>query len=269
LVNPQFQTDPRSETRYEYGPGFYRANASIAVRSAERIVPKLITAFPVRNVVDFGCGRGAWLSVWAKAGAAVTGVDGPFVDRRQLLIDPASFRDADLAGPVDLGVQSDLVQSLEFAEHLPATSAEEFVETLVAHGSKVLFSAAIPGQGGEHHINEQPLEYWRVIFRKRGYAAIDFLRPLILNDAAVERWYRYNIMLYVRDDMIAALPERLRSCRVEDGQGLLDYRPRPYRLQNALVRRLPAGTVDRISRIKWRLATTRSIGVRGRATSST
>ena len=93
----------------------------------------------------------------------------------------------------------------------------------------MLFSAAIPGQGGEHHINEQLLEYWRGLFRKHGYIVIDFLRPLILSDAAVERWYRYNILLYVKDDMIAGLPERLRSCRVEDGQGLLDYRPLPYR----------------------------------------
>jgi len=30
---------------YEYGAGFYRANASIAVRSAEQIVPKLIREF--------------------------------------------------------------------------------------------------------------------------------------------------------------------------------------------------------------------------------
>jgi 2-polyprenyl-3-methyl-5-hydroxy-6-metoxy-1,4-benzoquinol methylase len=221
----KFDADPRSETKHKYGASFYRANASIAVRSAERIVPKLITAFPIRSIVDFGCGRGAWLNVWAKGGAAVTGVDGPFVDKQQLMINPACFHDADLAGPIDLGRQFDLVQSLEVAEHLPETSAEEFVETLVAHGSRVLFSAAIPGQGGEHHINEQPLEYWRDIFRRHGYVAVDFLRPLILKDAAVERWYRYNILLYVRDDMIAGLPDRLRSCRVEDRQELPDYRP--------------------------------------------
>jgi hypothetical protein len=62
-------------------------------------------------------------------------VDVPFVDRRQLLIDPACFHDADLARPIKLGRKFDLVQSLEVAEHLPATGAAEFVETLVAHDS--------------------------------------------------------------------------------------------------------------------------------------
>jgi SAM-dependent methyltransferase len=254
MIEPRFHVGPRPQDAYAYGAAFYRANARIAARSAERVIPKLIAAFPVRSVVDFGCGRGAWLSVWANEGAAVIGVDGPSVDRRQLLIDPACFRSADLAGPIDIGRQFDLVQSLEVAEHLPAASAEKFVATLTAHGARVLFSAAIPGQGGEHHINEQPLEYWRTLFRGRGYVAIDFLRPQILNDAAIERWYRYNILLYVREDGIAALPESVQSCRVPKKQTLRDYRPLPYQLLNALVRRLPPGAIDRVSRLKWRLA---------------
>jgi hypothetical protein len=32
---------------YEYGAGFYRFNASFAVRSAQRIVTRLTAAFPV------------------------------------------------------------------------------------------------------------------------------------------------------------------------------------------------------------------------------
>jgi 2-polyprenyl-3-methyl-5-hydroxy-6-metoxy-1,4-benzoquinol methylase len=108
---------------HEYGTDFYRFLASFAVRSAQRIVPKLTAAIPVCNVVDFGCGQGAWLSVWAAAGAAVTGVDGPYIDRRSLLIDLRDFHPADLSAPIDLGRQFDLVQSLEVAEHLPAAKA--------------------------------------------------------------------------------------------------------------------------------------------------
>ncbi|TMJ42562.1 MAG: class I SAM-dependent methyltransferase, partial [Alphaproteobacteria bacterium] len=80
---------------HEYGTDFYRFLASFAVRSARRVVPRLTAVLPVRNVVDFGCGQGAWLSVWAAAGATVTGVDGPYIDRRGLLIDPGDFRAAD------------------------------------------------------------------------------------------------------------------------------------------------------------------------------
>jgi SAM-dependent methyltransferase len=243
---------------HEYGTDFYRFLASFAVRSAQRIVPELSAVVPVRNVVDFGCGQGAWLSAWAAAGAAVTGVDGPYIDRRGLLIDPRDFHPADLSAPIDLGRQFDLVQSLEVAEHLPAAKAAQFVDTLTAHGACVLFSAAVPGQGGENHLNEQPLGYWRAIFRERGYWAVDYLRPLIRHDPAIARWYRCNIMLYVREDAIASLGEPARSRRVPEAEPLEDYWPLSYRLRHALVRQLPSSVIDRISRTKGALAARRA-----------
>jgi SAM-dependent methyltransferase len=243
---------------YEYGTDFYRFLASFAVRSAQRIVPKVTAVVPVRSVVDFGCGQGAWLSVWAGAGISVVGVDGPYIDRRRLLIDPGDFNVADLAAPIDLGRRFDLVQSLEVAEHLPAAKAEQLVDTLTTHGPCVLFSAAVAGQGGENHVNEQPLGYWRAIFRERGYSAVDYLRPLICNDPAIARWYRCNIMLYVRDDAIASLGEAARSRRVPDAQPLEDYWPLSYRLRHALVRQLPSSVIDRISRTKGALAARRA-----------
>jgi SAM-dependent methyltransferase len=239
---------------YRYQPDFYRYLASFAVRSAERVVPRLTCVLPVSSVVDFGCGQGAWLSVWQQAGAAITGVDGFYVDRRHLLIDPAFFRAADLAEPIDLGRRFDLVQSLEVAEHLPAAKARQFVETLTAHGSCVLFSAAPPGQGGEHHVNEQPPDYWRALFRQKGFAAVDYLRPLIREDAEIEPWYRFNIILYVAEDHLAALPEAVRSRRVGDADALDDYRPLPYRLRHALLRHLPVAAVSRLSRLRASLA---------------
>jgi SAM-dependent methyltransferase len=239
---------------HRYGPDFYRFLATFAVRSAERIVPKLADALPIRSVVDFGCGQGAWLSIWAKAGASVLGVDGPYVDQSRLLIDPANFHPADLAEPIELGRKFDLVQSLEVAEHLSAGHAERFVDTLTSHGSRVLFSAAVPGQGGENHINEQPLGYWRAFFRERGYVAIDWLRPLIVSDSSIARWYRCNIMLYVRDGVVMSLPEPLQRCRVPDDKDLNDYWPPLERLRHAVIRSLPPVAVNGLSRIKAGLA---------------
>lgn len=235
---------------HEYGPEFYVYLAALATRSARRIVPGLAAAIPIRNVVDFGCGQGAWLSVWRDAGASVCGVDGPWVDRRRLLIDPGRFIAANLSEPIDLGRSFDLVQSLEVAEHLPAATAGQFVDTLTAHGSIVLFSAAVPGQGGENHVNEQPLAYWRAMFRRRGYAAVDYLRPLILDDRAIAPWYRYNTLLYVREDALAALPEPVRRCRIADGREPDEYWPLPDRLRHALIRRLPTGLVSGLARAK-------------------
>ncbi len=248
---------------YEYNDDFYRYLASFAARSARVVVPRLLASLPLRSVVDFGCGQGAWLSVWRSAGVSVVGVDGPYVDPNQLLIDATAFHAADLAMPIDLGRRFDLVQSLEVAEHLPATKAEQFIATLTAHGPCVLFSAAVPGQGGENHINEQPLGYWRAIFRNRGYVAIDYLRPQLVSDAAVEPSYRYNIMLYVDETHLASLPETVRACRVHDSGELDDYRPFSYRLRNALVRRLPLEAVNRLARLKASLAAKGARAVEG------
>jgi 2-polyprenyl-3-methyl-5-hydroxy-6-metoxy-1,4-benzoquinol methylase len=76
---------------YEYRTDFDRFLSSFAVQSAQRIVPKVAAALPIRSVVDFGCGHGAWLSVWAAMGVSVTGIDGPYVDERRLLIDAKDF----------------------------------------------------------------------------------------------------------------------------------------------------------------------------------
>ncbi|MBV9860322.1 MAG: methyltransferase domain-containing protein [Alphaproteobacteria bacterium] len=239
---------------YAYGKDFYRLLGSFALRSAQSVIPKLGAIVPVRSAVDFGCGHGAWLRVWRDCGAAVIGVDGPYVDRDRLLIDPAEFRAADLAGPIALGRRFDLVQSLEVAEHLPPDKADQFTDTLVAHGGLILFSAAVPGQGGENHVNERPLEYWRRLFAARNYAPIDYLRPLIRRDSSIQLWYRCNMVLYAAAERFDSLPAELRACRVPDDRSLAQYWPRHYRLCHALTRRLPAPAINGLSRLKSLMA---------------
>src|SRR5712691_11868917 len=106
---------------YEYNADFYHYLASFAARSARVVVPRLMASLPLRSVVDFGCGQGAWLSVWRSVGVSVMGVDGPYVDPNQLFIDATAFHAADLAKPMDLGRRFVLVQGLGVVCHLPAT----------------------------------------------------------------------------------------------------------------------------------------------------
>ena len=234
---------------HEYGDDFYAFLSSFAVRSAQRVVPVVLAATGASSVVDFGCGQGAWLSVWKSAGLNVFGVDGPYVNQERLLIDGAEFRPADLAAPIDLGRRFDIVQSLETAEHLPEARAAGFIANLVAHGDLVLFSAAVPGQGGEHHVNEQPLEYWRALFRAQGFIPIDLVRPAVRGDADVQRWYRCNCIVYARRDVVASLRDPARAYLVPDDMELDEYWPLRDRMQQAVVRRLPVAVVDWISRL--------------------
>ena len=92
-----------------------------------------------------------------------------------LPIPKKNFFAVDLKRPLQLERRFDLVLSLEVAEHLPEECAATFVESLIGLGSVILFSAAIPFQGGTHHVNEQWSNYWVKNFQEREYVVIDTL----------------------------------------------------------------------------------------------
>ena len=182
----------------EYTADFYRTHRAGARRSAEVVVPIVIELVRPRSVVDVGCGVGAWLAVFRQHGIEdIVGMDGPHIERRLLEIPPERFRPADLREPIRLPRRFDLVVSVEVAEHLPPGRATTFVDSLTALGSVVLFSAAIPHQGGVEHLNEQWPDYWAERFERNGYVAIDVVRPRIWSDERVEWWYAQNTLLYV------------------------------------------------------------------------
>jgi 2-polyprenyl-3-methyl-5-hydroxy-6-metoxy-1,4-benzoquinol methylase len=110
----------------------------------------------------------------------VLGVDGPWADKSLLFknITESEFHECNLEKEVQLSKKYDLVVSLEVAEHVSNASAELFVKNLINAGSLILFSAAIPNQGGQNHINEQWLSYWEAIFEKQNYVLHDVMRPI-------------------------------------------------------------------------------------------
>src|SRR5262249_55540494 len=109
-------------------------------------------------------------------------------------------RAVDLQRPVRLDDRFDLALCLEVAEHLPAKSARALVESLAAAAPVVLFSAALPGQGGTHHVNEQWPLYWERLFAENGMQKRDVLRPLIWRNRSISDCYRQNIYLFKESD---------------------------------------------------------------------
>ncbi len=245
---------------HEYGSTFYSFLDSFAARSASRIVPLVAAALPVASIADFGCGQGAWLHAWRGTGAEILGLDGPYVDRSRLLIPESTFLPSDLAAPIDLNRRFDLVQSLEVAEHLPPACSDAFVGALTQHADAVLFSAAVPGQGGEHHVNEQPLAFWRGLFAARGYHAADLVRPAVKGDTLVQRWYGCNMILYVNDAGAARLSPSARAAIIPDTQPLAIYWTPAERVRQSFVRRLPVSVVDVLSSVKATFAARRMAG---------
>jgi SAM-dependent methyltransferase len=188
-----------------YSEDFFESHRPGSQRSARVIVPLLLELVQPRSVVDVGCGTGSWLSVFRQCGIEdVRGIDGPHVPLDSLEISADRFSTFDLTQPLRLEQHFDLVVSLEVAEHLPRESADVFVESLVRLGPIVLFSAAVPGQGGTHHVNEQWPDYWVQRFARHGYVAIDALRPEVWKADDIEAWYVQNILLFVAAERVAA-----------------------------------------------------------------
>lgn len=166
-------------------------------------MPLVLQLLPVRSVVDIGCGVGSWLSVFRKLGIDdICGIDGDYVDQDLLQIPPDRFQSFDLTKPFSLGRVFDLAVSLEVAEHLPADCAAVFVACLTRLAPYVLFSAAIPFQGGTHHVNEQWPDNWAGLFREHDYLPVDFIRKRVWQNDGVSWWYAQNTLLFARADLV-------------------------------------------------------------------
>jgi hypothetical protein len=167
--------------------------------SAQIVVSLVYKLLEPASVLDVGCAMGTWLDEWGKAGVQdMLGIDGDYIDRAGLLIPEDKFSPLELEQPFSLGRTFDLVTALEVAAHLEQANADAFVESLTRHGDTILFSSAVPGQGGDHHVNEQWPSYWAEKFAKAGYTLYDNIRPQIWTDPRIMPWYRQNILLFAR-----------------------------------------------------------------------
>jgi len=153
-----------------YSPDYYTKRRNDPMRSeAHQISKILMEEFQPESVIDFGCAIGAYLEIFHESGFSIKGVEGNKSAIENAVI-PKEFIDHhDLRSPYKTGCNYDLVLSIEVAEHLPEEAADIFVSTLCSAGRPIVMTAATPGQGGTHHINEQPRKYWKKKFEENGY----------------------------------------------------------------------------------------------------
>lgn len=192
-----------------------------SLTSARTVVPLLIDLVQPRRILDVGCGRGAWLSVFQDYYVEVVkGIDGPHVDRTKLLIDKRDFAAVDLSRPFTIDGQFDLALCLEVAEHLPQENGPALVSNLTSAAPLVLFSAAVPGQHGTHHINLQWPSYWSSLFEDHGFRRLDPIRRKVWYDQRVQWWYRQNMLLYASDAAIRSSEALQEEERLANNQHL-------------------------------------------------
>ena len=171
----------------------------------------LLHHFPVRSVLDVGCGGGRLLEALRTADPTLRlkGVDAsaPALERarpRGLDVQPldlVALRAGEVASAARALGDFDLVVCLEVAEHLPAWHAPKLLDLLTRFPT-IVFSAAHPLQGGVLHVNEQPPEYWIRRFADRGFLLSACDGELRDGVAALDLppWYAANIHALSRSD---------------------------------------------------------------------
>lgn len=135
-----------------YFRGFYNdllADKDNTVYVAEKVYKILNEYFAINSVIDIGCGVASWLRVAYDSGITdILGIDGDWLEEKQLLISKEQFKRQDLNDRIHIKRRYDLAQTFEVAEHLRPERADSLVEDLTKLSDLVLFSAAIPYQGG-------------------------------------------------------------------------------------------------------------------------
>ena len=178
------------EWRHMYTPAYYRRISEGSEQSAMEVFKALepVNVKP-KKVADIGCGAGAWV----QKGIEWVGVD--YGIPKKAMYEGVEYVESDLTKQLPNIGKFDLAICMEVAEHLPIERAKPLIEYLCSLAPKVLFSAAIPKQGGTGHINEQWQTWWAELFEQCGYAPAK-KQPDIVGNKNIELWYRQNTVLY-------------------------------------------------------------------------
>lgn len=176
---------------------------------ADIILEYVLKLINVNSSIDVGCALGTWMYSLRKLGVdKVKGLDYTFEGKRvNDLFSEECLIIHDLNNsPYFSDTRYDLALCLEVAEHID--NPDNVVETLVNLSDVILWSAAIPGQGGEGHVNEQYPSYWQDKFNKYDYVFLDIVRPYIWNNKNIFKWYRQNTLLIVKKDKADDIMQR-------------------------------------------------------------
>lgn len=134
----------------------------------EGALKALLKEVKAETFLDIGCGPGGQIDIAESLGLKAYGLDGdPFMAKNaKVTLCDFSVSKVDTSSMEYSSY--DIGWSTEFLEHVEAEYIENFMSAFEIC-KYVVFTHATPGQGGYHHVNEQPFEYWKKIFEDYGF----------------------------------------------------------------------------------------------------
>lgn len=144
----------------------------------------VIDRFSIRSVLDLGSGYGYSAQFMSKKGMQVVAVDGLKTNCLNSIF-PTLYCDLTKDS---VFCKVDLVHCQEVVEHIEEKYITNLLDSLT-QGKFLIMTNALPGQGGHHHVNEQPTEYWINHLNSRGYNLLvedsNRIRKLAAQDGAI------------------------------------------------------------------------------------
>jgi hypothetical protein len=243
-----------------YTHEFYADVASRADITSQIVAEAVSKFLTIQTLTDVGCGSGIWTKNFLLKNNAINkaftidlpGTDREYLDSQSRDVYKVVNIDKDLTMDPSLpsGVV-DLVICVEVLEHIQELSARELISEFGKKTKFLVFSAAIPGQGGTHHINEQKYSYWYKHLRKAGFIPLDIFRDL-LKISEVPSYYKNNLIFCINLNFSKSNQknfdffEMLRLV-VSDPA---DLRSLPTKARFSILKYVPHNLVTKLSRLR-------------------
>lgn len=147
----------------------------------------------IKTLLDLGCGPAFYISEFIKENIQCEAYDG---NPNTPELTNGLGKIVDLSENMNLGKTFDFVLSLEVGEHIPKEFEDIYINNVLKHSHNyVLLSWAIPNQGGDGHVNEQPNDY---IINKITSLGFDYNEDISigLRNSSQARWFKNTLMLF-------------------------------------------------------------------------
>jgi len=168
------------DKRYTLDKGLAKAVANFAIYNN------------VYDVIDIGCGNGAYSLSLCKYGVNCYGFDGnPFTP--ELTNDMCGV--LDFSEPVDMRPY-DMSLCLEVAEHIPAEKEDVFISNIIRLSSRfIIMSWAVEGQGGVGHVNCRNNDYVIDKMQQNGFELM-IENTIRMRELAKVSWFKNTLMVF-------------------------------------------------------------------------
>lgn len=176
--------------------GYWENNNGVGHYFDATLYPALAVFLKINNIkgiVDFGCGMADYAKRLIDLGFIVDAYDG---NPNTPQLTNGIGKTLDLSNTFDLNRTYDCVLSLEVGEHIPKEYESVFINNLCRHSNKfIILSWAIPGQGGDGHVNCQTNDYIVSQLEKRGF---NYLKnqSVFIRHLATASWFNNTLMIF-------------------------------------------------------------------------